>query len=87
MATIYPVSDLRNYAPVLKQVSAGSPIYLTVDGQRRYSIRDIADEEEFEKTKAMLHLMCELNEGRRFGEEEGWVSADDVRTHFQSLNQ
>lgn len=83
MAIINPVSDLRNYNTVLEQVSAGSPVYLTVNGRGRYTIRDIADDEEFEKTKAMLRLMCELNEGRRSGEEEGWVSEEDVRAHFR----
>ena len=46
--------------------------------------RDIAEQEEFEKTKAMLHLMCKLNEGRRSGEEEGCLSAEDVRAYFRS---
>lgn len=84
MAMINPVSDLRNYNTVLEQASAGSPVYLTVNGRGRYTIRDIADDEEFEKTKAMLRLMCELNEGRRSGEEEGWVSEEDVRAHFRA---
>jgi hypothetical protein len=82
MATINPVSDLRNYNTVLEQVSAGTPVYLTVNGRGRYTIRDIADDEEFEKTKAMLRLMCEINEGRRSGEEEGWVSEEEVRARF-----
>ena len=82
MAVINPVSDLRNYNTVLEQVSAGSPVYLTVNGRGKYTIRDIADDEEFEKTKAMLRLMCELNEGRRSGEEEGWESEEDVRARF-----
>ena len=82
MAVINPVSDLRNYNTVLEQVSAGSPVYLTVNGRGKYTIRDIADDEEFEKTKAMLRLMCELNEGRRSGEEEGWVSEEEVRARF-----
>ncbi len=84
MAIINPVSDLRNYNTVLEQVNAGSPVYLTVNGRGRYTIRDIADDEEFEKAKAMLRLMCELNEGKRSGEEEGWVSEEDVRTRFRS---
>lgn len=84
MAVINPVSDLRNYNTVLEQVSAGSPVYLTVNGRGKYTIRDIADDEEFEKAKAMLRLMCELNEGRRSGEEEGWVSEADVRARFQA---
>lgn len=84
MAIINPVSDLRNYNSVLEQVSVGSPVYLTVNGRGRFTIRDIADDEEFEKTKAMLRLMCELNTGVRSGEEEGWVSEADVRTLFHN---
>lgn len=82
MAKISPVSDLRNYNSVLENVSYGSPVYLTVNGRGRYTIRDIAEDDEFEKTKAMLRLMCELNEGRRSGEEEGYMSQADVRAHY-----
>ena len=82
MANISPVSDLRNYKTVLEKVSVGTPVYLTVNGRGRYTIRDISEDEEFEKTKAMLRLMCELNEGRRSGEEEEYVSSDDVRAYF-----
>ena len=82
MTNISPVSDLRNYNKVLEQVSVGSPVYLTVNGRGKYTIRDISEDEEFEKTKAMLRLMCELNDGRRSGEEDGYISSDDVRAHF-----
>ena len=84
MALICLASDLRNYNSVLEQVSAGSPVYMTVNGRARYTIRDIADDEEFEQTKAMLRLMCELNTGIRSGEEEGWVSEADVRALFHN---
>ncbi len=87
MANISPVSDLRNYNSVLENVSVGSPVYLTVNGRGKYTIRDIAEDDEFEKTKAMLRLMCELNEGRRTGEEEGYVSAEDIRKHFRGKIQ
>ena len=46
--------------------------------------RDIAEDEEFEKTKTMLRLMRELNEGRCFGKEEGYLFAEDVRAYFRS---
>jgi hypothetical protein len=82
MAVISPVSDLRNYNFVFKNVSHGSPVYLTINGRGRYTIRDIAEDDEFEKMKAMPRLICELNEGRRSGEEEEYVSAKDVRTYF-----
>ncbi|MCM1244181.1 MAG: hypothetical protein NC293_00885 [Roseburia sp.] len=39
--------------------------------------------EKFENTKAMLRLMCELNEGKSSGEEEGYVSSEDVQAYFQ----
>ena len=84
MAIMCPVSDLRNYNTVLSQVAEGSPVYLTVNGRGRYTIRDIAEDEEFEKTKAMLRLMCELNEGKQSGEEDGYVSEEDVRAHFHN---
>ena len=87
MTTINPVSDLRNYNTVLEKVKAGSPVYLTVNGRGRYAIRDIADEEEIEKTKAMLRLMCELNEGRRSGETEGYLSAADVRARLAEVRK
>ncbi|SEQ10968.1 prevent-host-death family protein [Lachnospiraceae bacterium RM5] len=83
MTTITPVSDLRNYNTVLDKVAEGAPVYLTVNGRGKYTIRDIADDEEFEKTKAMLRLMCELNEGKTSSEEDGYISSADVRKHFK----
>ncbi len=84
MATISPVSDLRNYNTVLDKVEIGSPVYLTVNGRGKYTIRDIEEDAEFEKTRAMLRLMCELNKGRRSGEEEGYVPASEVRERFHN---
>ena len=48
-------------------------------------VRDIAEDEEFEKAKAMIRLMCELNEGRRSGEEDGYgyVSSEEVMEYFR----
>ncbi len=84
MAVISPVSDLRNYNTVLDKVSYGSPVYLTVNGRGKYTIRDIEEDEEIEKTKAMLRLMCDLNKGRRSGDEEGYVLASYVRERLRS---
>ncbi len=84
MPTITPVSDLRNYGNVLEKVAVGSPVYLTRNGRGVYSIRDMEDEEIFQKAEAMLRLMCELNAGIRSAEEEGWISEEDFRSHFHS---
>ena len=84
MPTITPISELRNYGTVLEKVSEGSPVYLTRNGHGVYSIRDMNDEENFEKAEAMIRLMCELNAGIRSAEEEGWISEEDFRTHLHA---
>lgn len=84
MPTITPISDLRNYGNVLDKVSVGSPVYLTRNGHGVYSIRDIKDEENFQKAEAMIQLMCELNAGIRSAEDEGWMTEEDVFNHFKN---
>ena len=87
MATILPVSDLRNYNTVLEHVSEGTPVYLTVNGRGRYIIRDIADENEYERLKQILLLMCELAEGKKSGEEHGYVSIEEVRSYINKKHE
>ena len=83
MATILPVSDLRNYNTVLEHVSKDSPVYLTVNGRGRYIIRDIADENEYEKMRSMLILMCELLKGRKSAEEEKRYTIEEVKEYIE----
>lgn len=83
MPTITPISDLRNYGNVLEKVEVGSPVYLTRNGRGAYSIRDMADEEHFQKAEAMIQLMCELNTGLRSAEEEGWVSEEELEKQLK----
>lgn len=80
MPNIKPISDLRNYSDLLRDVSFGSPVFLTKNGRGRYAILDI---QEYENIKATLELMSELAKGRNSGEENGWLTSDDVRLHFQ----
>ena len=82
MPNITPISELRNYGQVLEKVKPNSPVYLTRNGHGQFSVHCIEDDEEFEKTKAMLQLMMELVKGFRSGEEQGWLSEDDVDKHF-----
>lgn len=89
MPNIKPISDLRNYASLLETVQVGKPLYLTKNGRGCYTVMNMEEQEEqrekaaqYERMKAQLQLMCELAEGRRSGEEEGWASAEDVRRHF-----
>ena len=83
MATILPVSDLRNYNTVLEHVSDATPAYLTVNGRGRYIIRDIADENEYEKMRSMLILMCELAKGRKSSIEEERRTIEEVEEYVK----
>ena len=78
MTIISPVSDLRNYNRVLENVKIGSPVYLTVNGRGKYTLRAIEDDEEFEKMKAMLQLLSELHKGRESGEKDGFIDSGIV---------
>lgn len=35
------------------------------------------------KNEAAIKLLSELEGGRNSGEENGWISADEVRAHFE----
>lgn len=75
MPNIKPVSDLRNYTEVLKNVSVGEPVFLTKNGRGKYAIVDI---EEYEKTKAVIKLMSELSKGEKSAQEKGWTNISEV---------
>jgi len=83
MPNIKPVSDLRNYSEVLKDIRSGSPVYLTKNGRGRYVILDM---EEYEKREASIRLISELEKGRISGEKEGWHTLEEVRKEFDSNN-
>ena len=83
MPNIKPISDLRNYGEVLRHVSAGSPVFLTKNGHGRYAVLDIDEYVEYEKTQAWRKLKSELDKGRRSGEENGWLPAEDVFAHLE----
>ncbi len=49
MASILPVSDLKNYNEVLKNCQVGEPVFLTKNGRGRFVVMDI---EDYERDKA-----------------------------------
>ena len=78
MPNIKPVSELRNYGEVLRDVAVGQPVFLTKNGHGRYAVIDMEDYREYEKMKAMSWLLGELDKGRLSGEQDGWLPADEV---------
>lgn len=82
MPNIKPVSDLRNYNEVLRDVSVDSPVFLTKNGRGRYVIVDMA---EYEKQAATLKLMAELAKAEKSAREKGWLSEEEADRIIQSL--
>lgn len=80
MPNIKPISDLRNYSEVLHDVAVGSPVFLTKNGRGRYAIIDIQD---YERTQATLSLLNALAKGKKSGEEEGWLSPEELRSRLR----
>jgi prevent-host-death family protein len=82
MPIIKPISDLRNYGEVLRNVTIGVPVFLTKNGHGRYAVLDIEEYKEYEKMIAWRKLKSELDKGRLSGEENGWIQAEDIRVRL-----
>ena len=78
MPNIRPVSELRNYGEVLRDGAVGSPVFLTKNGLGRYAVLDMEEYRTYEKLLAMRKLSAELEKGRRAGQEQGYLDADEV---------
>ena len=83
MPNIKPISELRNYGELLRNVAIGSPVFLTKNGHGRYAVMDIEEYWEYERMLSWRRLKSELDEGRRSGEENGWVAAAEVRSRLE----
>jgi len=75
MLNIKPISVLRNYTEVLKEVTYNNPVYLTRNGRGEYAIVKL---EELEKLRATVRFMAQLEAGEKSAREKGWISADEV---------
>lgn len=80
MPNIKPISDLRNYTEVLREVQKDAPVFLTKNGRGCYAIMDM---QEYERLQAQIKLINALSKGRSSGEEKGWLTAEQVRQHFR----
>ena len=84
MPNIKPVSDLRNYGEVLRDVAVGQPVFLTKNGHGRYAVLDMEEYRQYEVLQAKEKLLKELEIGRRSGENGNWLAAEGV---FRKLEE
>ncbi|KIL51504.1 prevent-host-death protein [Jeotgalibacillus alimentarius] len=84
MPNIKPVSDLRNYNEVLKDISEGAPVFLTKNGRGRFAIVDI---NEYEKSQATIKLLTELLKAEKSVEKNNsWLSDEEIKKEL-GLNE
>ena len=76
---IKPISDLRNYSEVLRDGAIDIPVFLTKNGKGRYAIMDMQD---YERVMATIKLMDALETGRKSGEEQGWISSEQLKSEL-----
>ena len=74
MPNIKPVSDLRNYNEVLRDIAVGEPVFLTKNGRGRYAILDM---EDYERMQATIRLMSALSKGEQNATASGWPEVDE----------
>ncbi len=80
MPNIKPISDLRNYNEVLKDVAIGQPVFLTKNGRGRYVMVDMT---EYEKTQATIKLLSKLSEAESAVKTgDAWLSPEDVHNQL-----
>ena len=79
MPAIKPISDLRNYTEVLKEVDTASRVYLTRNGHGAYAIMSIEEADELDRLKAAHMIAADLNRAKERAEREGWISDDEIQ--------
>lgn len=76
MPNIKPISDLRNYTDVLKEVDLSNRVYLTRNGHGEYAILTMDEVDELDRIKAAYLLLSQLQNAEKKADKEGWVDAD-----------
>ncbi|SDA79238.1 Antitoxin Phd_YefM, type II toxin-antitoxin system [Butyrivibrio sp. INlla18] len=78
MTSIKPISDLRNYNEVLKDVDTNGLVYLTRNGNGAYGILTINEIDEYMRLKALHGLLSDLDRAKQRAEREGWISEEEM---------
>ena len=76
MPNIKPISDLRNYTEVLREVDSAKRVYLTRNGHGEYGILTMAEIDDLDRYKAAYILLSNLRKAEEQAEKEGWIDAD-----------
>ena len=79
MPNIMPISELRNYTNVVKNVKYGSRVYLTKNGHGQIAMINMKELDEMEKELALYRFKLEMEKGEHSIMEEGTISSEDLK--------
>lgn len=79
MPTIMPISELRNYTNVVKNVKYGSRVYLTKNGYDQITMINSKELDELERQLALYKFKLEMEKGERSILEEGTISSKGLK--------
>ncbi len=73
MPSIKPISDLRNYTEVLKEVDVNRRVYLTRNGHGAYAIMSVEEADALDRLKATYSVVADLRIAEKQANQDGWV--------------
>ena len=79
MPNIKPISDLRNYTSVVKEVNYGSRVYLTKNGHGQIAMINMQELDDLEKQLALYRFQIEMQKGEQSIATEGTISSKELR--------
>lgn len=83
MPNIKPISDLRNYTDILKQVDVSKRVYLTRNGHGEYGILTMDEIDELDRCRAAYQLISKLKKSEERANLEGWIPSEDVEKELE----
>ena len=83
MPNLKPISDLRNYTDILKQVDVSKRVYLTRNGHGEYGILTMDEIDELDRYRAAYQLISKLKKSEERANLEGWIPSEDVEKELE----
>lgn len=78
MPAIRPISDMRKYMDILKEVDDRNRVYLTRNGRGAYAIMKIEEADELDRLRRILLLLTDLRRTEEKANQEGWISSEEL---------
>ena len=83
MPCIKPISDLRNYTEVLKDVDTNRRVYLTRNGHGVYAIMSMDEVDALDRLKAVHAVVTDLKIAEERADRDGWFTDSEIQKEME----